>query len=65
MVGSVAGVSLASGPVLGGLLVSGLGWRSIFWINVPVGMTAIVLTQRFVPNPALDRAGVWIRRDRC
>jgi EmrB/QacA subfamily drug resistance transporter len=50
MWGSVAGLSLASGPVLGGLLVSGLGWRSIFWINVPVGLIAIVLTQRFVPE---------------
>lgn len=52
--GSVAGLSLASGPVLGGLLVSGIGWRSIFWINVPVGLIAIVLTQRFVPE---SRAG--------
>jgi EmrB/QacA subfamily drug resistance transporter len=48
--GAVAGVSLASGPVLGGLLVSGLGWRSIFWINVPIGILAIYLTQRFVPE---------------
>ena len=52
--GSVAGLSLASGPVLGGLLVSGIGWRSIFWINVPVGLVAIALTQRFVPE---SRAG--------
>jgi EmrB/QacA subfamily drug resistance transporter len=52
--GSVAGLSLASGPVLGGLLVSGIGWRSIFWINVPVGLAAIALTQRFVPE---SRAG--------
>jgi EmrB/QacA subfamily drug resistance transporter len=54
MWGSVAGLSLASGPVLGGLLVSGIGWRSIFWINVPVGLIAIALTQRFVPE---SRAG--------
>ncbi len=52
--GSVAGLSLAGGPVLGGLLVSGIGWRSIFWINVPVGLVAIVLTRRFVPE---SRAG--------
>jgi EmrB/QacA subfamily drug resistance transporter len=48
--GSVAGLSLASGPVLGGLLVSGIGWRSVFWINVPVGLVAIALTRRFVPE---------------
>ena len=53
--GSVAGLSLASGPVLGGLLVSGIGWRSIFWINVPVGMVAIMLTQQFVPESRAER----------
>ena len=58
MWGSVAGLSLASGPVLGGLLVSGFGWRSIFWITVPVGLIAIVLTQRFVPESRAE----WPRR---
>ena len=58
--GSVAGLSLACGPVLGGLLVSGAGWRSIFWINVPVGLIAIALTQRFVPE---SRAGHSRRLD--
>jgi EmrB/QacA subfamily drug resistance transporter len=53
--GSVAALSLASGPVLGGLLVSGLGWRSIFWINVPIGALAIYLTQRFVPESKAAR----------
>jgi EmrB/QacA subfamily drug resistance transporter len=55
MWGSVAGLSLASGPVLGGLLVSGVGWRSIFWMNVPVGLIAIALTQRFVPESRAER----------
>jgi EmrB/QacA subfamily drug resistance transporter len=53
--GAVAALSLASGPVLGGLLVSGLGWRSIFWINVPIGILAIFLTQRFVPESKAAR----------
>jgi EmrB/QacA subfamily drug resistance transporter len=55
MWGSVAGLSLASGPVLGGLLVSAIGWRSIFWINVPVGLIAISLTQRFVPESRAEQ----------
>jgi EmrB/QacA subfamily drug resistance transporter len=54
--GSVFGLSLALGPVLGGVLVSGIGWRAIFWINVPVGITAIVLTRLFVPESKAERA---------
>jgi EmrB/QacA subfamily drug resistance transporter len=53
---SVFGLSLALGPVVGGVLVSGIGWRSIFWINVPIGVAAIVLTQIFVPESKAARA---------
>ena len=48
--GSVMGLSLATGPVLGGALVSAVGWRAIFWVNVPVGLAAIALTRRYVPE---------------
>jgi EmrB/QacA subfamily drug resistance transporter len=48
--GAVFGISLALGPVLGGLLVSDVSWRSIFWINIPIGVAAIILTQLFVPE---------------
>src|SRR6185312_9159485 len=48
--GSVFGISLAIGPVIGGVLTQHLGWRSIFWVNVPIGLAAMVLTRRFVPN---------------
>lgn len=44
------GVSMALGPVVGGLLVSSIGWRSIFWINVPIGVAAVALTLRFIPE---------------
>ena len=47
---SVMGVSMALGPVVGGTLVSASGWRSIFWINIPVGLVAILLTMRFIPE---------------
>jgi EmrB/QacA subfamily drug resistance transporter len=53
--GAVFGLSLALGPVLGGVLVSTIGWRAIFWINVPVGIAAIVLTQCFVPESRAPR----------
>ena len=48
--GGVVGLSMALGPVLGGVLVATLGWRSIFWIIVPVGVAAIVLAALFVPE---------------
>jgi len=48
--GSVFGISLAIGPVVGGVLTEHLGWRSIFWVNVPIGLVAMALTWRFVPN---------------
>jgi EmrB/QacA subfamily drug resistance transporter len=48
--GSVVGLSMAAGPVLGGLLVDTLGWRAIFWVNVPIGITAFLLAWRFLPE---------------
>jgi EmrB/QacA subfamily drug resistance transporter len=48
--GAVFGISLALGPVLGGLLVTTVSWRAIFWINVPIGIAAIAATQLFVPE---------------
>lgn len=48
--GGVIGISLGLGPVLGGLLTETIGWRAIFWINVPIGVLAIVLAALFVPE---------------
>jgi EmrB/QacA subfamily drug resistance transporter len=48
--GSVAGLSWALGPVLGGVLVDSAGWRSVFWINVPIALAAVLLVARFVPE---------------
>jgi EmrB/QacA subfamily drug resistance transporter len=48
--GAVFGISMALGPVVGGAVVSSIGWRPIFWVNVPVGIVAILLTLRFIPE---------------
>jgi EmrB/QacA subfamily drug resistance transporter len=54
--GSVIGLSMALGPLLGGLLVDTVGWRSVFWLNVPVAVAVVVLTARFVPESRAPRA---------
>jgi EmrB/QacA subfamily drug resistance transporter len=48
--GATIGLSLALGPVIGGLLVASAGWRCVFWINIPIGVAAIALTGIFVPE---------------
>src|SRR3954452_16530750 len=53
--GGVVGISMALGPVVGGTLVAAAGWRSIFWINVPIGILAIVLVTRVVPESRAER----------
>jgi DHA2 family methylenomycin A resistance protein-like MFS transporter len=49
---AAGGVSIAAGPVIGGLLLSTAGWRSIFWVNVPICMAGFALTYAVVPRTA-------------
>jgi EmrB/QacA subfamily drug resistance transporter len=57
---AVSGLGIAAGPPLGGLVTELLGWRWIFWVNVPVAVLAVGLTLRLVPD---SRAAVRRRLD--
>src|SRR6185437_14119059 len=52
--GMVMGIAAVGGQLLGGVLIAanvdGLGWRVIFWINVPIGIAALALARRLVPE---------------
>src|SRR4051794_24459178 len=61
VLGATTGVSVAVGPVLGGLLTSGISWRWIFFVNIPVGIVALLVTLRMVDesrNPFAKRPDV-------
>jgi DHA2 family methylenomycin A resistance protein-like MFS transporter len=56
MWGACGGIALAAGPVIGGLMIQQWGWRSVFLLNVPIGLLAIVLILRCAPpSPKLDK----------
>jgi EmrB/QacA subfamily drug resistance transporter len=56
----VVGISTAAGPIVGGALIGSVGWRSIFWINIPIGILALILTRKFIPE---SKAAVARRHD--
>ncbi|WP_328990635.1 DHA2 family efflux MFS transporter permease subunit [Kribbella sp. NBC_01245] len=59
--GAVAGVATLVGPILGGVLVDGLGWEWIFFINAPVGVIGFVLAMRLVPDlPTNEHRFDWL-----
>lgn len=70
LLGTMSAIGTALGPSLGGILIAGPGWRAIFWINLPLGVLTLFLTQRCLPaeprepgseRTAFDTMGtVWL-----
>ncbi|HEY2079070.1 MAG TPA: DHA2 family efflux MFS transporter permease subunit, partial [Streptosporangiaceae bacterium] len=48
--GAIGGLAVAGGPLVGGAVVQGLSWHWIFWINVPIGILAAILSAAFLPE---------------
>ncbi|QCV96675.1 MFS transporter [Acidipropionibacterium acidipropionici] len=48
--GAVVGIGMATGPLLGGLLVDAVNWRAVFWVNIPVVVAALILVHLIVPE---------------
>src|SRR5215211_6454397 len=62
---AVTGLAVASGPLVGGVVVHGLDWSWIFWLNVPIGAIAVPLVlfrmrESFGPDSALDLRGLGL-----
>ncbi|MEO8849636.1 MAG: MFS transporter [Casimicrobiaceae bacterium] len=53
---AVSGLAMALGPLAGGVLTHTLGWHAIFWVNVPIGLLALWLTARYVPESREPKA---------
>jgi EmrB/QacA subfamily drug resistance transporter len=53
---NVAGLGAVVAPALGGVLVHALGWRALFFVNVPIAIFVIVATLRFIPRATRDRS---------
>ncbi len=53
--GAVFGLSMALGPVVGGALIDTISWRAVFFVNVPIGVLAFVLTTLYVPRSRAPR----------
>ena len=54
---AVSGLSLAAGPVLGGVLVGLAGWRAVFWSNLALGLIVLIATTRLVPESSDPQPG--------
>ncbi len=63
--GGIAGLAIAIGPLVGGAIAEGVNWHWIFWLNVPIGIVAIILStfrleESYGPDGSLDLVGLGL-----
>ncbi len=63
--GGLAGLAVAAGPIVGGVIAQRLDWHWVFWLNVPIGLAALAIGARLLPeshgaSERLDLAGVGL-----
>jgi len=69
LLGTMSAVGTALGPTLGGVLIASIGWPAIFFVNLPLGVLALVLARRYLPadreaskadQPGFDHVGTLL-----
>ncbi len=61
--GGLGGIAAASGPILGGILTASFGWRAVFWVNVPIGLLALILAVKYIASPTRSLNGTHEKFD--
>lgn len=64
LLGTMSALGTTLGPSLGGILISGIGWRAIFLVNLPIGLVNLYLGHRYVRPPRPERRKVPARIDK-
>ncbi len=59
LLGTMSAIGTALGPSLGGILIAGFGWRTIFFINVPLGILTLLLVYRYLPMDRRRQKADW------
>jgi EmrB/QacA subfamily drug resistance transporter len=63
IISSGIGIANAAGPTLGGVLTEGFGWRSLFWINLPIGLASLLIVWRYLPHIISRKSQAPLRID--